>query len=272
MNPAAATPNPAVSAALICQNEERSLARCLASLAWCDEIVVVDGGSTDRSRAIATDPASPWAAKLRWLERPFDTFRLQRNFSLASCRNDWIFVVDCDEACSPELAARIRAILSAPEPGPYWKVRRQEYFLGKPVNFGVWNPSYQDRFFRRAGVEYINDIHEYPRYASAPGRIHEPLLHDPTFNPERFLAKMNKYTSIEARARVASGYRTNVFRMMTTGPAMFLKNYFYYRAYRDGVMGVAISLLEGVSRVVRHVKIWQYQNEAKSGKPGGAKA
>ena len=72
---------------------------------------------------------------------------------------------------------------------------------------------------------------------------------------------MNKYTSIEARDRVRAGQRTYPLRILTAGPAMFLKNYFYYRAWKDGVHGLVISILEGVSRAVRHVKIWQYQRE-----------
>ncbi len=91
-------------------------------------------------------------------------------------------------------------------------------------------------------------------------RLHEPLHHWPEFHIETFLNKMNRYTSIEARDRVDAGQRTNWFRMLTTGPAMFLKNYFYYKAYRDGAHGFAISLLEGISRAVRHLKMWQYQN------------
>jgi hypothetical protein len=72
---------------------------------------------------------------------------------------------------------------------------------------------------------------------------------------------MNKYTTVEARDRVRNGQRTNWFRLLFAFPAMFYKNYFYYGAYKDGMHGFVISLLEGVSRVVRHVKIWQFQRE-----------
>jgi glycosyltransferase involved in cell wall biosynthesis len=200
------------------------------------------------------------------IPRPWAGFRLQRTFAMEQARHDWILVVDADEESSPELAARIRALLTQPGGPPHraYKVKRVEYFLGKPIRWGIWNPSYQDRFFHRAGVRYVNDIHEYPAFPAPPDRLHEPLLHSPDFAPEKFLEKMNKYTSIEARERVARGQRTNLFRIVTAGPAMFLKNYFYYKAYRDGVHGLVISVLEGVSRAVRHVKIWQYQTERAS--------
>ena len=248
-----------VSAAIITRNEERQIARCLRSLAWVDEIVVVDAESTDRTVAICKDPGAPWAGRLKLVTHPWSGFRVQRERAMREATNDWILVVDADEECTPELATRLRELLSRPGGPPHraYKIRRVEYFLGKAIHHGIWNPSYQDRFFHRGGVEYVNDIHEYPRFQVVPQEIHEPLLHSPEFSPERFLDKMNKYTSIEARDRIEQGQSTNWFRLLFAFPAMFYKNYFYYGAYKDGMHGFVISLLEGVSRVVRHVKMWE---------------
>ena len=251
------------SAAIITLNEERRLPRCLESLCWMDEIVVVDGGSTDRTLDICRDPSAPWREKIRVFERPWSGFREQRTFAMDKSSNDWILVVDSDECCSKELATTLQKMLARPG-GPEkraYKVHRQEFFLGKAIYYGIWNPSYQDRFFHREGVKYVNEIHEYPIFPEPAGRIEEPLIHDPDFSPDQFLAKMNKYTTIEARDRVRAGHRTNPFRMVMAFPAMFWKNYFYYKAYRDGIHGFAISILEGISRAVRHVKMWQQMRE-----------
>lgn len=263
-----------VSALIITRNEEKHIARCLASLAWADEIVVVDAESTDRTVEICNEPSSAWAGRIRVLTRAWTGFRDQRMYAMENARHDWLLVVDADEACSPELRDRICELLSRPDGPPYraYKIRRQEYFLGKAINYGIWNPSYQDRFFHRAGVKYVNDIHEYPIFPVPPQNIHEPLLHSPDFAPERFFEKMNKYTTIEARDRVARGQRTNWFRLVGAFPAMFLKNYFYYGAYKDGFHGLVISLMEGVSRVVRHVKIWQFGREADARANAGSPA
>jgi glycosyltransferase involved in cell wall biosynthesis len=249
-----------VTAAIITKNEEKHIARCLRSLTWADEIVVVDAESTDRTAEICKDPAAPWAGKVRFLTRAWDGFKNQRMFAMGESKNDWLLVVDADEECSPELAERIKHFFkdSGQPPHRAYKVRRIEYFLGKAIEYGIWNPSYQDRFFHRAGVKYVNDIHEYPIFPSPPHEIHESLLHAPDFSPEKFLEKMNKYTSIEAHDRVRGGQRTNLIHLLGAAPAMFLKNYFYYGAYKDGIHGVIISILEGISRAVRHVKIWQY--------------
>ena len=248
-----------VSVVIISRNEEQVIARCLSALSWADEILVIDAESTDNTVQICQRSDAPWASKIRVISRSWTGFRDQRNFAMEEAKNDWLLVVDADEECTPELAQKIREILAGPGSPPHqaYKVHRIEFFLGKQINHGIWNPSYQDRFFHRAGVRYVNEIHEYPIFPSAPGKIHEALLHWPDFAPERFLEKMNKYTSIEARDRVAQGQRTNWFHMLFAFPAMFLKNYFYYEAYKDGFHGFTISLLEGLSRTVRHVKIWQ---------------
>lgn len=248
-----------VTALILTQNEEKRIGRCLSSLAWADEIVVVDALSLDRTREICLDSSQPWAGKIRVIERAWSGFKDQRNFSLDQATTEWVLVVDADEECTPELATRVQELLGlagGPERSAY-KVRRREYFQGKPILHGMWNPSYQDRFFRKTGVRYVNEVHEYPVFRQAPGEIHEPLLHKSDLTIERCLEKMNRYTTIEARDRYNQGSRTNVFKMIFAFPAHALKSYFYYQAYKDGVHGLVISLLEGVSRVARQVKIWQ---------------
>ena len=255
-----------VSAALITYNEEQKIARCLKSLTWADEIIVIDAHSTDQTRKICEDPTAPWADKIRVKTYPWEGFRVQRNRMLAEASHHWILVMDADEECSPELAQKIRSLINDPQnPPPYsaYKIRRIEYFLGKEITAGIWNPSYQDRFFHRKGVQYVNDIHEYPQFPSPPGMIHEPIHHDPTFNVQRFLTKMNTYTTIEAQNRYAQGSRTHVLRLFFAFFAMVYKNFIYYRAYQDGMHGFVISLLEGVSRVVRHIKMWEIQQREK---------
>jgi len=252
-----------VSAVIIAKNEEEQISACLASLTWADEILVVDAFSSDRTAEICRDPSRPWASRIRVLQREWSGFKDQRNFSLQQARYDWVLCVDADETCSPELAQKIRNLLEPPE-GPQfhaYKVRRVEYLLGKAIHHGMWNPSYQDRFFHRQGVYYVNDVHEYPIFPGPAAQLHEPLHHFPQLTPEKILNKMNRYTTIEARDRIAQGKRTNWFHLIGTFPAMSLKTYFYYGAYKDGMHGLIVSLLEGVSRVVRHIKMWQFQLE-----------
>ena len=264
-----------LSAVILTRDAEKHIRRCLKYLTWADEILVVDGGSQDRTLALLRAADAPWADRIRVQERAWTGFRDQRNHAMAEARHDWLLVVDADEECTPELRERLQGLLARAggPPSKAYKVRRVEYFLGKPILFGIWNPSYQDRFFHRAGVKYVNEVHEYPIFPAPAELLHEALLHSPDFAPDKFLDKMNRYTSIEARDRVAAGQRTNVFRVGMAFPAMFLKNYFYYSAWKDGMHGFVISILEGISRAVRHVKMWQYGREiGQHGRPSGQDA
>lgn len=255
-----------VSALILTKNEETHIARCLNSLLWVDEILVIDAQSTDRTLEICRDPAAPWAKTVKTLERPWTNFRDQRNYSLDQAAHDWVLIIDADEKCTPELSAHIQKLLSQPQ-GPdlnYYKIRRTEYFLGKEITGGIWNPSIQDRFFLKTGIRYINEVHEYPPFPTTPGVINEPLQHSPDFNPHKFLSKMLHYVPIEAQARFNNGVRTNVFKLFFAFFAMFLKNYFYYQAYRDGMHGFVISILEGISRAFRHIKLWELQQKPKT--------
>ncbi len=250
-----------VSILVLTRNEEAQIERCLSSAAWADEILVVDAMSSDHTREIAEAPGRAYSGKVRFVSRLWSGFRDQRNFALEQASNDWVFFLDADEAVSPELRERLTSLMKMPGGPPYryYKVRRKEYFLGKPIEYGIWNPSYQDRFFHRSGVRYVNEVHEYPVFPQPPQSLHEPILHSPEFSIEKFLDKMNRYTSIEASDRFRQGQRTSAFKLVFAFPAMLYKNYFYYQAYRDGYHGFVISLLEGVSRVVRHMKMWQLE-------------
>jgi glycosyltransferase involved in cell wall biosynthesis len=248
-----------LSALVLTYNEEKKIGACLQSLAWVDEIVVVDAHSTDRTREICLREDSLWASKIRVIEHDWSGFRDQRNFSLEQARNAWVLVVDADEICTPELEKRLKLILESPEAPERsaYKIHRREFFQGKPIFYGMWNPSYQDRFFDRTGVKYINEVHEYPVFMQPPGLIHESLLHQSDLTVERYMEKLNRYTTLEALDRYQQGQRTTRFKLVGAFPAHAFKSFFYYQAYKDGIHGLVISLLEGVSRVVRQIKIWQ---------------
>ncbi len=168
-----------ISVLIITKNEENQMGRCLESLVWADEIIVIDGLSTDRTVEICQDLSKPWAGKVQVYPRKWTGFKDQRNYALRQAQFDWVLVVDADEACSPELAEKVRSLLKGPK-GPdfqAYQVRRIEYLLGKPISHGMWNPSYQDRFFNKTGVSYINEVHEYPVFNYPAGVIQEPLHH-----------------------------------------------------------------------------------------------
>lgn len=250
-----------VSALLITKNEEVFIERALRSLLWCDEIVVVDALSTDRTASICQDPNAPWASKIKFLTHEWLGFSAQRNFAMNHAKNNWVFFLDADEACTPELASKLKSLLASEKgPGDFqYKVRRQEFFLKKPIHYSIWNPSYHFRFFNKQGVKYIHEVHEGLQSNYETRSIDEPIIHVEDLRIERILGKLNHYTTLQAKADYQAGKRTSTFKIIFALPAMFYKNFVYYKGYRDGYEGFIISMLEGVSRVVRHLKLWQIQ-------------
>lgn len=255
-----------VSGIVITKNEEKMIERCLRSMSWCNEIIVVDAFSTDRTPEICQAKEMPWSGKVRFFQREWKGFSDQRNFSLAQAKHDWVFLLDADEACSEELKLTLQKLLEQPN-GPdvkRYEIRRVEYFLGQEIRFGIWNPSSQARFFYRPGSKYSGLIHENLSTEGTERFLPQPILHNPNFHVEHFLSKMNHYTTLQALDRFQKGRRTNLFHLIFEFPAMWWKNYFYYRAWKDGYAGFVISLLEGLSRLVIHIKLWQLQKQEKS--------
>jgi glycosyltransferase involved in cell wall biosynthesis len=247
-----------VSALLIVKNEAKYIERALESLLWCDEIVVVDAFSQDETPLFCKDHNRPWAGKIRFLQKEWQGFSAQRNFAIDQARSSWVFFLDGDETCSPELASKIRVLLDSPNLRlTQFKIRRQEFFLKKPIHHGIWNPSYHIRFFPKDRLRFVGDVHEGVESPFETLAIEEPIIHVEDLRIERILQKLNHYTTIQAENDCARGLRTNPLRILLSFPAMFYKNYIYYGAWKDGTEGFIISVLEGISRTIRHLKIWQ---------------
>lgn len=254
-----------LSVVMIARNEEGLVGRAVKSCAFADDILVVDAESQDRTKSVAESSGA------RVVARPWTNFSEQRNFSLTQAKHPWVLVVDADEAATPELEKWLKKFFAERRDNekPYgYKIKRVEYFLGTRIYGACWNPSFQDRFFRRDKAKYVGEIHEYPEVEG--GFVYAPeeaaLEHNPNVTAESFFEKMNRYTTIEAFDRYQAGQRTSLPHLAVAGFANFLKNFFYYKGYRDGAYGFVVCLMEGVSRTVRHVKLWQIQRMMEEGK------
>lgn len=254
-----------ISALLIARNEEGLIERAIKSLAFAAEVIVVDAFSTDRTVEKAQ------SAGARVVQRAWTGFGDQRNFSLTQAKQEWVLVLDADEAATPALAAWLAEFFRTGKnkQAPYgYKIKRAEYFLGRRIYGACWNPSFQDRFFRRDSARYVGEIHEYPVMEGGFVRAPETALieHNPNVTVESFFDKMNRYTTIEAMDRFRAGQRTSLRHIAVAGFANWAKNYFYYKGYRDGAHGFVICMMEGISRTVRHIKLWQIQRMHDAGK------
>lgn len=254
-----------ISVIMIARNEEANIGRAVSSVSFAEEIIVVDAFSTDRTAAIASGLGA------NVVQRAWTNFSDQRNFSLSLAKKSWVLVLDADEAVSAGLHSWLIGFFreKKDQSTPYgFKIKRAEYFLGRRIHGACWNPSFQDRFFRRDKGKFVGEIHEYPVVEGGMVRAPEDayIEHSPKVTAESFLDKMNRYTSIEAFDRYQAGQRTNIPHLAVVFFSTWWKNYFYYKGYRDGAHGFVICLLEGVSRTVRHIKLWQIQQMSEEGR------
>src|SRR5271165_2585726 len=188
-----------LSIVIITLNEEANLARTLASVAWADEIVVVDSGSTDRTREVAES----YSAK--FYVEPWKGFAAQKNSALAKATGDWILSLDADEEVEPALAEEIRAILAAnPSVAGFW-IPRKNFFLGRWIKHGGFYPDPKLRLFRRGTGQFEDRlVHEDVRLNGPTAKLKGHLLHHAYPTLDSYLDHMNRYSSLGAEMAVAA--------------------------------------------------------------------
>lgn len=198
MNPA--TPAGNIEVLILTYNEEQNLPHALASVRdWATKIWVVDSGSTDGTRAIAE------AAGAQFIERPWLGYAQQKNWALDTLpiKADWIFILDADEAITPELRQEILAIAAQPADevrASGYYINRLFYFLGKPIRHCGYFPSYNLRFFKRGRARYEQrEVHEHMIVDGPTDRLNHLMLHEDRRGLEHLIAKHNRYSTLEAR-------------------------------------------------------------------------
>src|SRR5581483_3406949 len=195
------SPNPGARAALTvivpCFNEEAVIAGCLESVAFADEIMVVDSFSTDRTLEIARRHTT------RVLQHEYINSAAQKNWAIPQARHEWVLIVDSDERVTPELAEEIQAILRQPEHDGYW-IRRRNFFLGKEIKHGSWRTDRVLRLFRREARYQNKHVHaeiELDNVGWCRGR----LTHYSYRSLDDFQRKMTRYTVWGAQNAKAQG-------------------------------------------------------------------
>ncbi len=244
-----------LTALLLTKNEEAQLRRCLDSVRWADEVVVVDGQSTDRTPQIARD----YGATV--VSRPFSgSFAEERNAGLAVATGDWVLQMDADEQVSPGLRAAIERLLADGSPHAAFKLRRLNTFLGRTMRHGGWY-HYHTALFRRQGARYEGLVHERLRHQGSVGVLEADLCHEPFQSISQFLARQNRYTSLQARELFERQGRlplARVRRQLWARPLkLFWKAYVKKQGFREGRHGLMFSILFAWVDFLLWAKYWE---------------
>jgi len=223
---------PALSAVLITLDAAGEIEACLDSIAFADEIVVLDSGSSDTTREIAARRGA------RVIDQPWRGYGLQKQLAVDAASNEWVLAIDADERVSGALRASILAALEQPTAMAF-EMARCNRFMGRWLRHGEGYPDWSVRLFHRAHARWSEDsIHERVVTSSPPVRLRGDLLHESAESLDRYLAKQNRYTTLQAEAlvqRQRSGY---ALRMLSSPILRFLKFYLLRLGFLDGLPGL----------------------------------
>ena len=258
-SPAQAPPTtrPQVSACIVARDEEDRLPACLASLGWCDEILVIDSHSTDRTREVAG------AAGARVIERDWPGHVAQKEFAIRAAEHDWVFCIDADERVSPELAAQIEAAREREfEGAPGFSVPRVSRYLGRWIRHGTWYPDRKLRLFdRRRGRWGGRDPHDRVELDGDAVALSGELQHEPYRSFEDHLATIERYTTITARELHAEGRRARLIDLVLRPPLRFLDFYVWRGGFLDGWRGLLLAYLAAHYVRMRYAKLWVMERQ-----------
>ena len=249
---------PKLTVTVITQDEEANIGACLDSVAWADEIVVVDSGSTDGTVAIARSHSA------RVDVTPWTGFGAQRNHAASIASHDWILALDADERVSADLAAEIRGILAGTPAHAGYRAPRVTWYLGRWLRSTDWYPDYQLRLYdRRAGRWNGRRVHESVELCSAPGQLRHEIQHFAYRDLSQHLATIDRYTTLAAEQWMAEGRRTSAIGAAIHAPLAFLRNYILRGGIRDGSAGLLVSMLNSYYVFLKLAKLWELQHAAK---------
>jgi glycosyltransferase involved in cell wall biosynthesis len=239
----------ALSAVLITLNCASSLRATLESLAFCDEVVVVDSDSTDGTRELAESFGA------RVITEPWRGFGPQKQFAIDQASHDWVLCVDSDEIVSPELRKSIESELVTPAFKAY-EFPRCNRFLGRYLRHGEGYPDLSLRLFHRKHARWSDDVvHEKVITLDVVGRLKGDLLHHSEESIETYLAKQNRYTTLAAEAMLAEGVEVSFSKLFLSPGFRFLKFYILRGGWKDGLPGlihILIGCFNSFSKYAKH--------------------
>jgi glycosyltransferase involved in cell wall biosynthesis len=256
---------PEISAIVVCFNEEHNIGRCLASLQWCDEIVVVDSFSTDRTVEICRRYTD------RVIQRAWAGYRDQKAFAHSQATKEWVFLVDSDEEVSAELRDEIRSVLAAGGDG--WAalaVPRLVHYLGRWWRRGGWYPDYDIRIFRRELARWGGtDPHEKIIVDGKVRRLRNPLYHYSYRDVADHWKRINHFTSVSAAEQKVSGRPWRSMDNLLRPPFRFLRAYVLKRGWLEGFPGYFVAATAAMYVFLKYAKLRELELKQQDAEDGG---
>ncbi len=250
------TQKPKLSVAIITYNEEANIRSTLESVAWADELIVVDSGSADRTLAICREYTD------KVIHQDWLGFAGQKNLAIDKATGDWVLSLDADEPVEPALANEIRGIIAAPDALEGYRIPRKTFFLGKQIRYGGWYPDRNLRLIRKgAGRFEERAVHEAIKAQGPVGNTRHAILHYAYPDLASYLASINKYSSLAVSVMAEKGItrsKTGWVNMLLRPLGTFVFKYFFRLGFLDGKHGLILNLFHSYYVFAKYAKAWEY--------------
>lgn len=251
-----------ISAVVLTKNEQENIERCLKSLSFCDEIIIVDDYSTDKTveqvhkvcKVIKFVKYSIHQRKLN------NDFAAQRNFGLSKANNDWVLFIDADEEVTSELKSEIQN--SKFEKDAYY-IKRQDFFWDKELKHGEVSQIRQIGLIRlvlKDSGQWMGSVHEVFHTAKNIGQLNGFLNHFPHLTLKEFISDINHYSGIRAEELFDRGKKTNIFEIIFYPFGKFIYNYFLKLGFLDGPAGFTYAFMMSFHSFLVRAKLYQLTN------------
>ena len=239
-----------LSVTIITKNEEKNITRCLMSVKWADEIVVLDTHSTDRTVEICRQ-FTDQVFCVDW-----HGYGKQKNLCADRASHNWVLNIDSDEEISPEGAEEIKEVLRQGAPKHFvYHFPRKNFFAQRWVRFGGWYPDRISRLYDKTQVSFTeSQVHEKLVPDGNVGSLHNPILHYSFAGMEDYIERQNRYSTLYAREKMSNGFRASWSHLVLRPPMAFIKNYFIRQGFRDGFLGLFLAMAFAFYTFLKYAK------------------
>jgi glycosyltransferase involved in cell wall biosynthesis len=260
---AASSPSrPRISAVITTFNEEINVADCIESLLWCDEVVVVDSFSTDRTPEIVRTYEG-----VRFLQRQYMGSASQKNWAMDQTQFEWILIFDADERCTPELQAEITALLASRPQTDAYTIKRRVYFMDRVIRFSGWQHDQVVRLVRRGAGRYPNKRVHADMQTRGPALVlKNPMLHFMIQSFQQYLPRIVTYGYWGAAQGWKTGRRSGVTEVFGRPVWRFLRMYVFQFGFLDGMAGLVFCMLQAFGTYLKWAVLWEWRTNASRGR------
>jgi glycosyltransferase involved in cell wall biosynthesis len=260
--PSDTLPEMAVSAIITTLNEEQHIAECIESLLWCDEILLVDSFSTDRTPEIAQR-----FDKVRFVQRTYFGSAAQKNWAMDQVENDWILIFDADERCTPALQKEIQELLARDPGHDAFTIRRRVYFMNRVIRFSGWQHDQVVRLVRRGTARYPNRrVHADMITRGRAPMLRNPMVHFMTDSFDEYARRIEKYSFWGAAQNWKEGRKAGFTQVFGRAVWRFFRTYIFQLGILDGMHGLVFCMLQSYGTYLKWALLWGWHINAARGR------